>query len=81
MALFVIVTALVGFALYAFGWWFMRQIEYSLWVAMLGLFPADMANPGVALAHSLITHLPEIYLVALLIWVYINSQKPEVGYV
>ncbi len=75
-ALYTIAVAILAVIIFALAYLGMSELTAGVYAFQVGQ-GKDMSNPGLVLLGQIVTASPGLVLMGLLIYVYINGQKPE----
>ena len=74
------VFAFATLFIFAALWWPISQTVSDLYALLQASWPTEMSHPAYTFVNNVFHYGPPIFLFALLIWVYVNSQKRRSEY-
>ena len=74
---YVIVGALAAIMMLAVSWYGLQITIERLIAVVTAAFPTEMNDPGITFLSQIITYFTAIALGGILLWVYVQSQRPQ----
>jgi len=75
------VLSIIAISFFGVSWYFLNTVAQIFAETMIAAYPAYFTNSGFTLVLNLMMWLGAIFMFGLLVWVIINSRKPELPYV